>query len=732
MNKIVQSVTFAGVLSFISLHILADDVIQPKNAKQAENVTQAKGTSYIENSYGHVENSFSMQAYTGVFNTPTAEVVDYGDFEFYYSNNYFDQGTKINKSDGFEKADDLKFAIGLLPNIEVVGRLGTRCWQQNLYEGPCNEGRSFRDLSGSVKWQIPYIPQDWFTLAVGGQDVGGSVVKSEAYYVNASKEFLLKGFGFVRTTVGVATSDNAIGYMDGVIGSIEYQPVDYLQLAADYDANAINVGVKAFTPDEWLPRGWKLSAAVQLYSSDSDHNEKNQWFSLGVTIPIGGKKDLGTNNLSAGVSSVTDPLTAVNGSKSSALQNSNPVNKVATATRAPGKNTTLSNPADRKRSLLALSARLTDAGYESVSVGVNPQGYAVVQFENNIYNRNEQDAIYDVSSLIETHLHEPAILELTNQGVVVQRQQVGLSNAAGDITDTTTLFNSQYFSKVNWLSNNESNTHLTPRLILSPALSSLVGSEFGAFDYQLLLSTNVQMSLWDGAVLDIRHMSSSIANTEDFDKGNYINKRFGIKEGVDRRLIHQTVSLPFNIFSKLSYGRIYGNADGWLSESRWASDDNTHRFTLLAGDFESVGGGGKKYYHKPTLLKYRYRYAPLNWDIELTAGDYWHGDIGFTVRSVHWFGNAQVGVQYRKTKFDSSNGGESEDFLALGFSIPLTFKKSMKATYGFQVRGTEQFNYSVETSLTEKNTGNTIKTGFGKEPLLYHNLSQTYFNRDRN
>jgi hypothetical protein len=715
MNNIVQYVAFAGVLSFISLPILADEVTRPKNAKQAEAVIETKITSFIESSYGHVENSFSMQAFTGVFNTPTAEVVDYGDFEFYYSDNYFNQGIKRNYSAGFQKADVLIFAVGLLPSLEVVGRLGTRHWTMNGYTDKDKDDFGFRDLSGSIKWQIPYIPQDWFTLAVGGQDVGGSAVLSEAYYVNASKEFSLNGFGFVRTTVGVAKSDNAIGYMDGVIGSIEYQPFDYLQVAADYDANAINVGVKAFTPDEWLPNGWKLSAAVQLYSSDSDHNEKDQWFSLGVTIPIGGKKDVGTDNLSADVSSVTEPA-----------------NKVSVATNTTAKHSKLSSHEKRKRSLLALSARLMAAGFESVSVGLNPHGYAVVQFENNIYNRNEQDAIYEVSGLIETHLQEPAILELTNQGVVVQRQQVGLLNAAGDITDTTTLFNSQYFSKVNWLSNNESNTHFTPRLILAPALSSLVGSEFGAFDYQLLLSTNVQMSLWDGAVLDIRHMSSSIANTEDFDKGNYINKRFGIKEGIDRRLIHQTVSLPFNVFSKLSYGRIYGNADGWLSESRWASDDNTHRFTLLAGDFESVVGGGKKYYHKPTLLKYRYRYAPLNWDVELTAGDYWQGDIGFTVRSVHWFGNAQVGVQYRSTKFDSRNGGEREDFLALGFSIPLTFKKSMKATYGFQVRGTEQFNYSVETSLTEKNTGNTIKTGFGKEPLLYHNLNQTYFNRDRN
>jgi hypothetical protein len=55
----------------------------------------------------------------------------------------------------------------------------------------------------------------------------------------------------------------------------------------------------------------------------------------------------------------------------------------------------------------------------------------------------------------------------------------------------------------------------------------------------------------------------------------------------------------------------------------------------------------------------------------------------------------------------------------------------MKSKYGFQIKGIEQWNYSVQTSLTDKNTGNSIKSGFGIEPALYHNLNQAYFNRDR-
>ena len=101
------------------------------------------------------------------------------------------------------------------------------------------------------------------------------------------------------------------------------------------------------------------------------------------------------------------------------------------------------------------------------------------------------------------------------------------------------------------------------------------------------------------------------------------------------------------------------------------------------------------------------------------------------MKSSHWFGDAQINLKYRRTKFDEIDGGEEEDFLSLGFSIPLNFGKSMRSNYGFQVKGIEQWNYNVETSLTDKNTGNSIKSGFGQEPALYHNLNQAYFNRDR-
>jgi hypothetical protein len=734
------------IVTFFSLLAVA-------NAGQTESLT-AKAPA--------VKNSYSMQAFTGVFNTPTAETIEYGTFAFSYSDNYFDQGHIILKENGFQEAHDLKFGVGILPNIEIVGRLGTRHWGMNQYTG---ENFGFRDLSGSIKWQIPFIPKDWFSLAIGGQDIAGSVVKSKAYYVSGSKEFSFSSIGAVRTSLGVAKSDNAIGYMDGVIGSVEYQPFDVLQLAAEYDANAVNAGVKVFAPETWLPNGWDLYLSAQLYSSDKEHNEQDTWFNAGVNILLGSgsyskseNKVLVSRNEALATEVVAGNIRKEPTAKEMLVEGNSDlrVNDAMIVSKAISEihSSPLSLPLPDTESLQAFAAYLTDYGFESVSVGINNKQEdvtVIVRFENNLYNRDEQQAMDIVAALVRSRLDVDAVVEMTNYGLIVAKVDVfssashGENNAGSESERVNTKADGSYESvnkswfasllsdDIDWVVKNETSAHFVPRLIFSPAVSSLIGTEYGAFDYQLMLSSNLQMSVWDGGVIDIRHLSTPLLNSDDFEEGEYFQRQYGIEDGIDQRLFHQTISLPYNVFTKFSYGRINGNSDGLLNETRWASDNNLHRVSLLLGDYEDsdLDQLGRKIFHQPKLLKYRYRYRPLDWDVELTAGEYWEGDKGFTLRSLHWFGDVQVGLKYQRTKFDEVDGGEEEDFLALGFSIPLNLKKSMRSNYGFQVRGVEQWNYYVETSLTEKNTGNQIKTGFGKEPFLYHNLNQAYFNRDR-
>jgi hypothetical protein len=696
-----------------------------------------------------VTNTFSMQAFTGVFNTPNSSVINYGNFDFSYSDNYYNQGNVENAKNGFEIATDLKFGLGLLPGLEVVGRLATQKWTCNSYtEQYCRF--TFRDLSGSFKYQIPFVPKSWFDLAIGGQDVGGSIVLSEAYYGVASKNISLNDLGNIRISLGYSSSDNALNFMNGGFGSIEYQPFELMQVAAEYDANAVNVGVKLFVPKEWLPTGWRVSAGAQLYSSESEHNEKSNWFSFDLSIP------LGTTTPSPSSQTVANNATKLVSMHTNQRQKRNPSSAIAPELVISENLLTESSEQELSRKSYAEATEInynkvnlqsienfakyvTDYGFESVSIGLNQYDNGlIVEFENNLYNRNEDDAINVMARLISQKLPVNTELNLLNYGLVVKTVNIEpTKNAVLDIQpkekDGSENYLLDLLSRNNkWLVNNASSAYFTPRITLAPAISSLVGTEYGAFDYQVVASINPQISIWPGAVVDIRYMSKTLLHSDDFEGEQYINRQFSIIKGIDRRLIHQTFSLPLNIFTQFSFGRIYGNADGLLNETRYVTDDGNHRFGLLIGDFEDKQIGNRaQVIHQPKLVKYRFRYRPLNWDLEVTAGEYWKGDKGFTLKSSHWFGNAQINVQYNRTKFDEIDGGEEEDFFAIGFSIPLNFGKSMNPRYGFQIKGIEQWNYSVKTSLTDKNTGNTIKTGFATEPALYHNLNQAYFNRDR-
>ena len=706
--------------------------------------TKVYATEVVENK--KVTNTVSMQGFTGIFNTPNAAIINYGDFSFSYSDNFYDQGHLSNKIMGHQKTTDLKFGLGILQGLEIVGRLATAQWNCNLY---FDDGCGFRDLSASLKYQIPFIPNDWFELAVGGQDVGGSVIKSEAYYGVASKTFDFEQVGNVRVSVGYSSSENALGFMNGGFGSVEYQPFELMQVSAEYDVNAVNIGVKVFAPKEWLPTDWRVSASAQLYSSEKERNEKSNWFSFDVNIPLGTTTPRPSSqaiaNRAMKLASTSKNKTQPNKPSSSAEHQLVVIEKSLTKSseKQLSDNTNARFASIHKINLGSIekfATYVTDYGFESVSIGLNKSEKGlVVEFENNLYNRNEDDAINVMARLISQKLPINTELNLLNYGLVVQTVNlVFTENSVLDIKSKKANSSANYLLNLlpgnndKWLVNNASSAYFTPRITLAPATSTLVGTEYGALDYQLIASVNPQMSIWPGAVIDIRYMSDTLLASDDFDDNEFIMNRFSIIKGIDRRLIHQTLALPLNIFTQFSFGRIYGNADGILNETRYVTDNGNHRFSLLIGDFKDKQIGRRpQVSHQPKLAKYRFRYRPLNWDMEVTAGEYWQGDKGFTVKSSHWFGNTQINMQYKRTKFDEIDGGEEEDFFAIGFSIPLNFGKSMNSKYGFQIKGIEQWNYSVQTSLTDKNTGNSIKSGFGIEPALYHNLNQAYFNRDR-
>lgn len=690
-----------------------------------------------------VMHTFSMQGYTGVFNTPNASVIEHENGLFSYSDNFYIRG-------GLISASDVKFGIGLMPGLELVGRLATRKWHCNLYTDIRPECGGPRDLSASIKYTLPLIPEDWFTVAIGGQDLGGAAVNSQAFYAVASKDIDLQQLGLLKLSAGIATSDYLSDYMNGAIASVEYQPFEFLQIATEHDGHALNAGFKFITPQTWLPAGWQVSAALQLYSSESDLDEKNNWFSLNVNVPLGDiseyKSTQAINN-DIHSNAISDAgTTTSNHSFVKVAPNDDRVGIDKSITRqAPQTDATLALSQVTSETLTAFAEYVTEYGFESVSIRLADKHTGlVIQFENNLYNRNEDQAIAVMSRLITERLHVNTQLQLLNFGLIVktidleyaQPGVISLDNVTPQAPDNI-LLDWLDFTDEQWLVNNKSSAYFVPRITVAPAISSLVGTEYGSFDFQLLASLNYQMSLWPGAVIDIRYMSDTLLHTEDFEDGRYIHERFAIPEGVNRKLFHQAFVLPFNIATQFSFGEAFNMTDVLINETRFQSDDGAHRLTFLGGQLTETLTVKRLFYYtqvnqyEPKLLKYRYRFTPLNWDIEVTAGEFLQGDTGFKVKSSHWFGDTQININYRRTDFKDDRNREETEFVSLGISIPLNLNRSMHSNYGFQVKGIEQWSYNVETVLTTPGNPNSLTTGFGQEPSLYHNLNQAYFNRDR-
>jgi len=172
-----------------------------------------------------IKSTSSYQGFRGVVNTPNAEVMAEGEFEFLYHNqvdNFYSSRDFDTFRDTTEGIDSFFFNMGILPNLDLSLRY--------------SQGRDFylRDRIVSLKYQVPFISIDLFEIALGMQDIGGGAQHLKSKYIVVSKEFNL-----FRTTLGYAQGD-VYGALDGTFGSFEYQVFPWLQIAGEYDTHEYN------------------------------------------------------------------------------------------------------------------------------------------------------------------------------------------------------------------------------------------------------------------------------------------------------------------------------------------------------------------------------------------------------------------------------------------------------------------------------------------------------------
>ncbi|HCH70928.1 MAG TPA: hypothetical protein DE042_10805 [Colwellia sp.] len=654
------------------------------------------------------EATMSFQGYSGLINTPTATLFDEGKFYLQYGN----QIETINGG-GYRSGTNYNFGVGLWEYVEISGRLAEYSGENGL-----------TDLSANIKLGIPYIPKDWFSVAVGFQDLGGATNFFDAKYVVASKNIL----GSVNISVGVGKSNSREGRLDGVFTGIAWQPYEWVKLSVEYDAADTQLGMHLSSPSHWFNNGIELSTDVLISSTNTQLNDEI-YYGIGLTIPL-------------------DFTGATSASQSRANKR-----QLTDDDQFPLLETEALDVVDRSglTERLRVQRLLVNEGFESIKVGEADLKTVYVEVENHIYNRNQIDGLGVILGLLSKNIHynyshftlvikEREIPVLVVKGNLAEYKGFLRDNQPLKVAISTDTFASQrrYSTAVR---DNTNNFWLKPRFTFWPGIVSRVGTELGVFDASLAWVSHVELPLWPGAAVTAKHMTQ-IAETQNFKEGAFFGDKKQ-KTGLQDYSFHQTLQLPYSLKNMTSFGRYRDTYNYLANEVRWQSWGGSHKVNLVTARYENQNIAAIKPYAGCNILfiacwpqqeleqrdvivgKYRYYNANLNASAELQLGQYWQQDKGVVFKVERMFGDVSLNLTYKNTKMDNE---EANQFIGIGFSIPLTPRKDFNNKY-VQVRGKPKWQYSVNT-LVGKNHNN-LTPGSGDSAKLFYNLDSNFYNNDR-
>ncbi|MFA0434856.1 hypothetical protein BCS94_04005 [Vibrio breoganii] len=633
----------------------------------------------------------SQQGFSGLIFTPNAQTIEAG-----RGSALFSQGVPYRGS--IAELDNWYVNAGVFPHLEVGGRIVTQTYDCNGYT---ESGCGIRDLSATAKFQLPYLEDlTGFNLAFGAQDIGGAASNFDAYFVVADTEIESVN---LRLSGGYGQSDLSLGVLDGPFAGAEWQPFDFVQLTGEYDAQEFNAAVRLMTPQDMLPYGAQLAAQYQLYSGHE--NQDQTLWGVSASVPFFG--DTFTRNKYSDVKPDSQTQVETQLAKGDAS------------------------------SLTQLIGKLEQEGFVNIRVGAKLDTL-VIALESKRYQHNTMDGAGVALGIISANSGEGLFADLPRGSSKAQKVElVLLQNKVPMLSINTELncyrdflksgaeceqmrFSNQDLAakldQTQWRYETVNDGFGYSELIFSPVMNYAVATEYGFFDYSIGLGTNLYTPLWKGAAVDVRHILP-IANSDDYDDGYYESD--ALENEVDRALVHQAFRLPANTMTLFSAGLIRSDYYGGQNETQWYSTSGMHNLGFEAGYFtakDSIDTEDRT----PLLAHYRLSVAQWNWQMQVQGGEFWGGDQGVKATSSHWLGDTRLDASYLNS--------ESEQFVTLNVSIPLTFWRGMKPDY-LTVRGVSEWNFSVQTRVGESH--NQLNTGLGKTANNYHNLDRQYFNRAR-
>jgi hypothetical protein len=543
--------------------------------------------------------------------------------------------------------------------------------------------------------------------------------------------------------------------LDGVFGSVAWQPLSWVRGHVEYTDRNAWAGIRLFAPSSWLPQGWSAHIGANARLTSSKVTDRT-WFSAGVTIPLYKVPQL----RSAAPTPQPAPAIVAQPAPAVIVQPIVPPNEARAplppaaatapvlspapspapaAARAPARPVT-------DAEMEALARDLQSRGLEDIWVGRMPDGSVAIRANNATYNWNTIDALgAALGSTARTLGNQPALYRLvltqrqiplvavTGQAYCLRQwiEQPAGACAGGELTTPGTFSPDAMQEGATWIVRGLQPSWKTVRVQLTPALRTSLGTEVGAFDYSAGLNVGFSQPLWPGATADWR-VQGELAHSDDYGPQGVFHPR-RVLPGTERLALTQTVQFDVRkLFGPVSeavlprrgltafsaqgtVGRIGHHFDGVYGSVRWEPGDGRHRITAQGGLLHNSKFGllpEEPHNATPLLLTYRYNVTATRTYLEATGGRFMNNDGGVQLGMRQWFGDVAVQVFLRRSR-SSNRAGRT--VAGLEFSIPIGPRRDMQPS-GFQVTGTPRFSHTFQSTVKTGTNGNPLVFGEGTLP----------------
>lgn len=626
----------------------------------------------------------NFQGFTGLINTPNAEVLSDGKVEFSFSN----QVDAFRIRDEKEKytAEHYFINFGLLPNLEVSGRL------TNIEDkGPSNRAFLDRDLSASLKYQIPYYHTYLPHIAIGIQDIAGTADRYKSKFIVFSKQY-----AFLQGSVGYGFGSN---HLDGLFGGVEVRATEWLYLLGEYDTQDTRVGLRVNTTGKVFDL-FELSASL---NKNIDDNKEKMSFSLTLKMDIGNPHE--TIRKYPQQSVAPDTLLPVAGGEDVPVLQSLPADVLETK-------------------LQKFQDALVEFGFENLDLGMKGDRMYVA-YENHVLDHNELDAIgvilgYMVQYDLPFESFE-LVMKKSNLPVRSIRGSLVLYKAFIKSLSQKSLRDFKYSVQMDThygneplrlYAKNENSSYFRTRVELAPGLKTFIATEVGVFDYILSLHPYIHWNIYKGVdfgiLADIPFLKSDNFKKggafASYDEGTRISSAFINKS--------DTVGNFVNILSLGMYRDYLGGFDNL------AYTMDNHTFGLKVGylqDDSQVVQDREVY-----LGSYTYYDKTYDAFFTLSAGRYYNQDNGFDLKFKRFFGDTAITLFYQNTNVE---------YIGIGVELPLTPRRVLDGY--LQVKGTGNFSHSVRSSIRDSGGQNFVKPSGAINPQLAYDTESRFLNRNR-